>query len=450
MKPPHTRLRWCYLIAALLPLSAAAYERDVHYGLTRWLALQAGFDASDAESIAVADERVDGGLLDTQTLTLEYACLGRDAAVAREVQQRHYPSSTAVPAAPAQRAVVPGSPAARQALADLGKGLKGKEGLMLGKLGAALHPLQDSWSHQGVPGVPNAPDIHCDAALASSHPRSAAEPNPHAADLTHLRVQDTVAMARATYDALAAYPQVQGRARAAADWAALVPAVEAFAQAATKAHKRQWFADNGAADTAFLEGISLPDGNGAGPLKWSGGKLPLLAAAASIQHEVPQDLRSFFDTLLQRWLGPEAVETVLAEAGGVADAARKSGVSAATRELTARMKLWKLSDHGSAAILAHAPRPLSSAQLKQAEKLGHAAGAYVNVASVADAVMPLQAIGPRATPLLPYLVFVLPGEPARAVALLRLRNAPYDTLGLVVQRRDGRWTLVDVHATVEP
>ena len=445
------------LLAILLPLSAAAYERDVHYGLTRWLALQAGFDASDAESIAVADERIDGGLLDTQTLTLEYACLTGDATVAREVQQRHYPSATAVPSPPAQRAVVAGSAAARQALADLGKGLKGKEGSMLGKLGAALHPLQDSWSHQGVPGVPgvpSAPDIHCNAALVSSHPRSAAEPNPHAADLTHLRVQDTVAMARATYDALAAYPQIQGRARSAAAWAALVPAVEAFAKAATKAHKRQWFADHGVADAAFLEGISLPDGNGngngAGPLKWRGGKLPLLASAASIQHEIQQELRSFFDTLLRRWLGPEAVETALAEAGGVADAARKGGVSAATRELTARMKLWKLADHGSAAVLAHAPRPLGSAQLKQAEKLGHVAGAYVRAASVVDAVMPLQAIGPRATPLLPYLVHVFPGEPMRAVALLRLRNAPYDTVGLVVQRRDGRWMLVDVHATVEP
>ena len=438
------------LLAILLPLSAAAYERDVHYGLTRWLALQAGFDASDAESIAVADERIDGGLLDTQTLTLEYACLTGDVAVAREVQHRHYPAATAVPAPPAQRAVVAGSPAARQALADLGKGLKGKEGLMLGKLGAALHPLQDSWSHQGVPGMPNAPEIQCDTSLASSHPRSAAEPNPHTADLTHWRTQDAVAMARATYDALAAYPQVQGRARTAANWASLVPAVEAFAKAGTKTHKRQWFADNGVTDTTFLEGISLPDGNGAGPLKWSGGKLPLLAAAASNQHEVPPDLRSFFDTLLLRWLGPEAVETVLAEAGGVADATRKGGVSAPTRELTARMKLWKLSDHGSAAVFAHAPRPLDSAQLKQAQKLGHAAGAYVMAASVADAVLPLQAIGPRATPLLPYLVHVLPGEPMRAIALLRLRNAPYDTLALVVNRRDGRWTLVDVHAAVEP
>ena len=134
----------------------------------------------------------------------------------------------------------------------------------------------------------------------------------------------------------------------------------------------------------------------------------------------------------------------------MADAARKGGVSAATRELTARMKLWKLADHGSAAVFAHAPRPLDAAQLKQAQKLVHDAGAYVNAASVVDAVMPLQAVGPRATPLLPYLVFVLAGEPARAVALLRLRNAPYDTLVLVVQRRDGRWTLVDVHATVEP
>ena len=96
------------------------------------------------------------------------------------------------------------------------------------------------------------------------------------------------------------------------------------------------------------------------------------------------------------------------------------------------------------------PRLLAAGVLSDWSAGVAAGGAYVIAASVVDAVLPLQAIGPRATPLLPYLVHVFPGEPMRAIALLRLRSAPYDTLALVVNRREGRWTLVDVHATVEP
>jgi len=141
---------------------------------------------------------------------------------------------------------------------------------------------------------------------------------------------------------------------------------------------------------------------------------------------------------------------VLAEAGGVPDASRKGKASAATRELAARLKLWKLADHGNSAALAHSPRPLSASDLKQLERLTHDADAYVHAPSPLQAVMTLQAVGPRASPLLPYLVRVLPGEPVRAIALMRLRHAPYDTLAWLVQRRETGWTLVSVQATVDP
>jgi hypothetical protein len=60
--------------------SASAWESDVHYGLTRWLALRAGFDAAQAQAIALGDQRQDGGLMDTLTLTPEVACTGRGPA----------------------------------------------------------------------------------------------------------------------------------------------------------------------------------------------------------------------------------------------------------------------------------------------------------------------------------------------------------------------------------
>ena len=52
------------LVSALLliaPERATAFEADVHYGLTDWLALQAGFEPLQAQIIATGDERVDFG-----------------------------------------------------------------------------------------------------------------------------------------------------------------------------------------------------------------------------------------------------------------------------------------------------------------------------------------------------------------------------------------------------
>ena len=151
-------MRQAWLVGTLAAVSCSssqAYESDVHYGLTRWLALRAGFNESQAEAVAVANQRVDGGLIEMQWLNLEYACSGRFADQARQFQSANYPSAKAVPGPLAERIVVAGSDAARQALASLKPLLKGKEGLLLGKLGEALHPLQDSWSHQGTPSSPD-------------------------------------------------------------------------------------------------------------------------------------------------------------------------------------------------------------------------------------------------------------------------------------------------------
>ncbi|WP_035474435.1 hypothetical protein [Burkholderia sp. WSM2230] len=50
------------LLAALAsPVTCSGYESDVHFGLTLWLAKQAGFAAREAEAIALADQRIDAG-----------------------------------------------------------------------------------------------------------------------------------------------------------------------------------------------------------------------------------------------------------------------------------------------------------------------------------------------------------------------------------------------------
>ena len=429
-------------VATLLLATGAAfpvhsYESDVHYGLTRWLAQKAGYPDWQARAIATGDFRVDSGSMSTLALLPEYACIVKDAAVAREIQERHYPSKGKVPADPQDRAVEPGSPAAREVLAKTLQAAKGYEAEYLGLFGAALHPLQDSWSHSGVPAAPAFGSIGCDPKLAAA-PRVRGNEGPHAADLSFVSPVASMAMARATYNALTAYPPVKGEHRNAQDWSSLEPAVRAFAQARSKTAKRDWFVKQGIAETEFLEGITLPDGPKPGPLHFDGRQLPKLEKAVSLQYGVPPDAREFFDRLIVRWLGNEPVEAIVAS-------------SARASQLVARLKLWKLRDHGTAARLAHLARPFSAAEIAQVNALSKQPGANVEVAPE-QAFFPLVTHTPNPSPLLPYILHILPGEGAsapRAIAVARLKHAPRDTIGLVAEKSASGWTLVDVVSVVD-
>lgn len=426
-----------FLLAVLLPAAAQAYEGDVHFGLTRWLAQKAGFEAPEANAIALGNQRVDAGLMDTLALSLEYACAGKFPEVAQQVQARHYPAAQVVPSKPADRQVVAGGNPSRKALRALEAARAGKEGLLLGKFGEALHPLQDSWSHRGAPEAPAAiGSLACTTELLSLHP-AVRGAGPHDADLTHRAIGDAAAMARATYEMLLAWPPIAGKTRTPASWDALQMPLDAFLKAATKTAKRQWFVAQGIDDTSFLEGTSLPDGPDPGALRWAGRRLPPMPTSVSNQHDADPQVRAFFDRLLARWLGAEKVEAVVAELGS-----RK-----VSTELAARLKAWKVLDHGSVAALAHAEAPLGAAKLRRLEQLTRDGKAFVRAANVADAVFPLQALAPYATPLLPYVTSVLPsaaGGAPRTAAILRLRHAPYDTIALIAEKQGERWLLVEL------
>lgn len=463
------------VVAAALALAASvqfapaqAYEADVHYGLTQWLALKAGFDESQSEAIAVGNHRVDSGRMDTMELNLEHACVGRFAEAAQDVQKRHYPSATPAPSAPDRRVVEPNSAASRKPMTELLARAKGKEGLLLSQFGATLHTLQDSWSHAGTPGVASpGGGLACEATLASGHPAARGGADSHDADLTHRYPGEVLPMAQATYEALVAYPPVQGRARKAAAWSDLAAEVERFARARTKTEKREWFVAQGVAVTDFLEGVSLPDGPSPGSLQFGGRKLPPLKGPKSTQHDAPADVKAFFDGLIARWLGSEPVEDVVAELAGAKKPEQAPAAKAAVkqvakraaakpdpklRELTARMKLWKLRDHGSASPLAHAAGPLNAKQLAAVDRLAKQPSAYVAPASVAAAFFPLLAKGEHASPLLPYIVRELPASganPPRMIAIARLMHAPYDTIGWIAERAPSGWVLVDVVAAVD-
>ena len=429
------------LATMLLVIGAAfpvhSYESDVHYGLTRWLAQKAGYSDWQARAIATGDFRVDSGLMSTLALLPEYACIVKDADVAREIQERHYPSKTKVPADPRDRAVEPGSPAARDALAKTLQSAKGNEAAYLGLFGAALHPLQDSWAHSGVPAAPAFGSIGCDAKLASAPPVGG-NGGAHSADLTYVSPVDTVEMAKATYEALTAYPPVKGERRTAQDWSLLEPGIRAFAEARSKTAKREWFVKQGIADTEFLEGTTLPDGPKPGALHFDGRQLPPLEKAASLQYDVPTDAREFFDRLFVRWLGNEPVEAIVASSPHAA-------------QMQARLKVWKLRDHGAAARLAHLTRPYSAAEIAQVNVLSKHAEANVAIAPE-QAFFPLVTHTPNLSPLLPYILHTLPSRAASApsaIAIARLKHAPRDTIGFLAEKSASGWTLVDVISVVD-
>ena len=438
-----------------LPGLAQAYESDVHFGLTRWLALRAGFGESQADALATADQRVDGDRIETLQLGIEFACAEGLPEVARQVQSDHYPSAAAVPAAPAHRAVLAGSDAARAALVALRGTLIVKEGLMLGKFGAALHPLQDSWAHQGIASeLRMGASLRCDAALAFAHPAARGGPASHAADASAAWPADALAMARSTYDELVRYPAIGGQMRKAAPWESLLPALQGFVKGTTKTQKRAWFLAQGMQDTSFLGGTSLPDGADPGPLEWSGRKFLALPGNASMQHDAPADARAFVDRLLARWLGAERIEGVVAEMAGLSAGAKPSAASPwpSARELAARLKLWKVRDHGSAAELVHAPSPLGAAQLRAADRLTSDLRALIAPTEVSQAFYSLQPATQAPMPLLPYILRALPesGGGQKMVAIAKLRHAPYDSIGWVIERRENGWALIDVVASIHP
>lgn len=441
-------------VATTLPLCAHAFEADVHFGLTRWLALRAGFNESQAEAIAMADQRVDGGLVQTTELNLEYACAGSFPEVAQQAQRERYPAAKPVPGASADRVVKAGGEAARHDLIEIFALAKGKEGLMLGKLGQALHPLQDSWAHQGTPSSPDpGASINCDANLASAHPMARGGPHSHVADLTARWSADTLAMAKATYEELLNYGLVEGQPRKPAAWVSLVPLVDTFSKATTKTQKRAWFVGHGMADTRFLSGISLPDGPDPGPLTWNGRMLPPLPGNRSMQHDAPADVRAFFDRFLSRWLSTERIDDVVADMGP----GRRAKISAldevaqSPRELVARLKLWKLRDHGAAAELTHAPTPLNAGQLKAVDRLTRDPASSIPSMALADAVHSLQPSTAAPMPMLPYIVRPLPaaGKLQRMIAIARLKHAPYDTVGWIAERRGDHWALIDMVSSVD-
>jgi hypothetical protein len=444
------------LVSALLiaPTPATAFESDVHYGLTDWLALQAGFDPLQAQIIATGDQRVDSGDMQYIDLVAMYACLGKDEIGARRAGEHHYPSAGNVPGPPETREVFPDSSAARKAALSVITVPPSQAPYRLFQLGEALHILQDSWAHQGVPSVPQLGDdrFPCDSGLTWGHPETRGGPASHRADLTMYWPADTVAMAQAIYEILTHYPPISSTQRNARNWDEVRGELDDFIKAPTKTEKGRWFAAHAMKDVSFLEGISLPDGAEAFLLHWPGRKLPPLSTPESRQHAIDAGLLDFYNRFFARWLDTDDFAALVAEFSGAPDASgEKAAATKSRKDLESRLKLWRLRDHGSVADLALRREPLTAQERASIDAMAKQPSAYARYVPISSAYYPLLPYGDDVSPLLPYFIGMLSphdGHP-QAIAVTKLRHAPYDIVGVISENINDQWRVTSIVSTVD-
>ncbi|WP_420212924.1 DUF6765 family protein [Burkholderia aenigmatica] len=421
------------LLAALaVPLTCHAFESDVHFGLTYWLAKNAGFAPREAEAIAIANQRLDAGSIEYMTSPLQFACLSRYAPDAADNQARRYPSEGKIPSIAKIRMVVPGGPASQSAVeAALKHANGGKAAFMLGEFGRSLHALQDSWAHQGTPSVPDWSryGILCDANLAMAAPLDRGTPQSHATDLTSRWPADVEAMAKATYAQILKYPSVNGVHRTALTWEQVKPAIAGFTSAHTKRAKADWFAEHDVADTSFLDGTSLPDGPAWKAARWKGRRDIPKPMAPAAQYGVDKALIDFYTGFFSDWVTTSPVDKRWLSALATARNHRPDDA------LVDQLIGWRLRDHGSYLALEAQPRSAHGASSPLRQR-----ASFEVFKSLDDAVLPLILEGDKPSPILPFLVFALPDAVdgnKRAVALIKLLDSPYDTIGVLAEKPNG-------------
>jgi hypothetical protein len=448
--------RLLVLVALFVAEASAAFEADVHYGLTQWLALQAGYDSQSAKIIAIGDQRVDSGDMQFMDLDAMYACFGPDDIGAKRAGEHHYPTSGKVPGAAEQRAVSAGSEAATKAALAVTKVPPGQSRYRLFNLGEALHTLQDSWAHQGVPDTPHLPGdvLSCDATRAWGHPAPRGGWNSHKADLTMYWRADVLAMAKATYDILLRYPSTPESTREARRWSEIEPLLAAFISASSKTEKRDWFVAHGIEDVSFLDGINLPDGAQAFTLKWPDRKLPALQSATSRQHGIDPEVLDFYSRFFEAWVMTTDFDAIADEFGSTKRQTdlKRGNTPTSRAEFVARLKVWRLRDHGRVANLAHALRPLTTSERATIDKLVVARDALATYESPASAFFPLLPRIRGVSPLLPFdIAMVGPTDSSgpKAIAVAKFRHVPYDTVTVVAEKIDDRWTVTALGAIVD-
>ena len=346
------------LLVTLLVVPGQAWETDLHYGLTKWLAVKAGFSLEEAEIIASGAQDADeGSVLPAPGLVFHHMCLWHhEAEASRLVQHNHFPSYAPVPDTPVARRVTPGDDSAtrwtRMELATAAKGAP--HAIALFRFGNSLHPLEDSWSHAGVPDIA----VTCDQMLAWGHPKNRGGVLSHDADITYKHVQDTEETAQTVYEYLLEFHKLLGGGTQSASWSSLQPAVHQFAEAATKSDKLAWFESDPAVPYSsyrkcFLNHINIPDGP---KYRCPEPARPPLPAAAMLPAPL-NDAEQFLRQFLENWIVGGKLDLVTQQIDSEAVLANLGLSEVRNPALLRNMLLtWLNPDHGIANETGHGTR----------------------------------------------------------------------------------------------
>lgn len=435
---------------------ALAYEEDVHYGLTLWLARMAGFPADEAEIIAQGNVNLDHSALSAVHLVTHYACLSRDVEASRLVRDFHFPSDAELPGRPADRVVQPRS---SEAL------MKSEERIVLPRrsipenlrqFGAGLHALQDSWSHQGVPGSPW--PVLCDVNLSWGHPDARGGWREHLADLTHAQPEnETVAMGLATFAQLCSYRERrQLQPACALANGDLEPHLLQFAVAATKSAKSEWFRQREFTDTRFIDLINLPPGGAYGNAELNPKVLvpgrrasPAGREAAASAQPAEQSLLAF----VRDAVTAPAERVVYVVKQWIDFASFRIGLFAPetdqrpeTELIEMQLHFWRHRDHGAVLALTKGEHVLARVPADTLREIRAALRAGSQpYPSLDDALLALDDTGR------PLRVHEFAGKDGVAlwIGTLRLRHTPSESLLIAGRMVNGRMRIVAIDSIVE-
>ncbi|WP_131723246.1 MULTISPECIES: hypothetical protein [Burkholderia] len=400
--------------------------------------------------IALGDQRVDGGLIENMNSPMQYACLAPYINDARDAQAMHFPSSVEVPALPQDREVQVDSNATTLAATQLLSKAQQRPEIMLQLFGKSLHPLQDSFAHRGVPDFGDVPSTYmrCAARLSMSAPKDRQKGNYHTAEVTYLWPNDVLRMARETYEFLLKYPDLDRTKRVGARWESISSQIVTFSAAKTKAQKAAWFRHRGITDVSFLDGISLKDGSGWTAVRWAGRRLPAFTSDGMNQRSAHPLIVQFYRAFLDDWL------TGGATVGKLAKYLKKNAThprQMADPSLELQLWAWRLRDHGAAIPFLFGESNGEVAKPNIATIMRRP-GAIATYTKITDAVLPVLQEGEAPSPILPFLVLEISkasSELPRAVALVRLRDAPYETVAIGAESIDGEWAITNVWSTFD-
>lgn len=245
---------------AALSLSAGAYESDFHFGLTWWLARQAGFDLQQSQEIARNNELTDTGMLDAKHAMIWELCIWRNTCASKMTRAMHFRSKTPPPAEPSAREVTEGAVYAEAQSISIIKTPKHEESKVQGWFGQALHGRQDAYSHAGQSDTVWP---FCPTEWLWTHPITQGGFLAHDVDQTFRNTDKCAKAALKTYNLMLQYRATMKLGTKPKEPGELTGRIGKFCEAQTKAEKALWFkAEHVPQGDAIAKNTSLKDGGG--------------------------------------------------------------------------------------------------------------------------------------------------------------------------------------------